>query len=138
MAVEEVFAKRKELARLGQQITELAGHLNAGEYRFLVLVEAFDREDGWQKFLRALAELVLRDEHRRGAGEGARRPRAARFAADQRSLFGGPGQLFQGAGDDPGGYIRERGRFVEHRLPRQRPAARVGSHLSNTRASRCQ
>jgi hypothetical protein len=48
MAVEEVFAKREELARLGEQITELAGHLNAGEYRFLVLVEAFDREDGWQ------------------------------------------------------------------------------------------
>jgi hypothetical protein len=48
MALEEVFAKREELARLGEQITELAGHLNAGEYRFLVLVEAFDREDGWQ------------------------------------------------------------------------------------------
>jgi hypothetical protein len=48
MALEEVFAKRAELARLGEQITELAGHLNAGEYRFLVLVEAFDREDGWQ------------------------------------------------------------------------------------------
>jgi hypothetical protein len=48
MALEEVFAKRAELARLGEQITELAGHLNAGNYRFLVLVEAFDREDGWQ------------------------------------------------------------------------------------------
>jgi hypothetical protein len=48
MALEEVFAKRAELARLGEQITELAGHLTAGEYRFLVLVEAFDREGGWQ------------------------------------------------------------------------------------------
>jgi hypothetical protein len=46
--MQDVFAKREELARLGEQITELAGHLNAGEYRFLVLVEAFDREDGWQ------------------------------------------------------------------------------------------
>ncbi|RPH92601.1 MAG: DUF222 domain-containing protein, partial [Lysobacterales bacterium] len=46
--MQDVFARREELARLGKQITELAGHLNAGEYRFLVLVEAFDREDGWQ------------------------------------------------------------------------------------------
>jgi hypothetical protein len=46
--MKNVFEKREELARLGEQITELAGHLNAGEYRFLALVEAFDREGGWQ------------------------------------------------------------------------------------------
>jgi hypothetical protein len=46
--MQDVFAKREELARLGEQITELAGHLNAGEYRFLVLVDAFDRGGGWQ------------------------------------------------------------------------------------------
>ncbi|RPH98555.1 MAG: HNH endonuclease [Lysobacterales bacterium] len=46
--MKDVFVKRDELARLGEQITELAGHLNAGEYRFLALVEVFDREGGWQ------------------------------------------------------------------------------------------
>ena len=38
----------ENLSRLGDEITELAAHLDAGEYRFLVLVEAFDRDGGWQ------------------------------------------------------------------------------------------
>jgi hypothetical protein len=38
-----------ELGRLGAQITELAAHLDAAEYRFLVLVEAFDRQGGWRQ-----------------------------------------------------------------------------------------
>lgn len=38
----------RAVADLGEQITELAAHLDAGEYRFLVLLEAFLREDGWQ------------------------------------------------------------------------------------------
>lgn len=37
----------QDLTRLGEQITELAAHLDAGEYRFLVLVGAFDRAQGW-------------------------------------------------------------------------------------------
>jgi 5-methylcytosine-specific restriction endonuclease McrA len=40
-------ARQRKLADLGDQITELAAHLDAGEYRFLVLIEAFDREEGW-------------------------------------------------------------------------------------------
>jgi hypothetical protein len=43
----ERFTRQQKLARLGDQITELAAHLDAGEYRFLVLVEAFDRDQGW-------------------------------------------------------------------------------------------
>jgi 5-methylcytosine-specific restriction endonuclease McrA len=46
--MENAFARQDRLDHLGEQITELAGHLTAGEYRFLVLVEAFDREGGWQ------------------------------------------------------------------------------------------
>jgi hypothetical protein len=45
--MEERFARQQNLARLGDEITELAAHLDAGEYRFLVLIEAFDREEGW-------------------------------------------------------------------------------------------
>ncbi|MGD8681814.1 MAG: DUF222 domain-containing protein [Lysobacterales bacterium] len=45
--LEERLAHLDELERLGEQITELAAHLDAGEYRFLVLLEAFDREQGW-------------------------------------------------------------------------------------------
>ena len=45
--MENAFEKQDRLDRLGEQITELAGHLTAGEYWFLVLVDAFDREGGW-------------------------------------------------------------------------------------------
>jgi len=46
--MENAFQRQDRLDHLGAQITELAGHLTAGEYRFLVLIEAFDREGGWQ------------------------------------------------------------------------------------------
>ncbi len=67
------------------------------------------------RLLRPLAELPLRDQHRRGAGKGARGPRAAHFAADQPSLQRGPGELLQGAGHDPRGHPEERGRAAERR-----------------------
>lgn len=35
------------IATLEAQITELAGHLNAGNHRFLVLLAEFDRRNGW-------------------------------------------------------------------------------------------
>jgi hypothetical protein len=37
----------REISELGDQITELAGHLNAGNYRFLKLVAEFDLRNGW-------------------------------------------------------------------------------------------
>src|SRR4249919_1315830 len=36
-----------ELRTLEAEITELAGHLNAGQYRFLALIAEFDRRSGW-------------------------------------------------------------------------------------------
>jgi len=45
--MENHHAQQQKLARLGDRISELAAHLDAGEYRFLVLIEAFDREGGW-------------------------------------------------------------------------------------------
>jgi hypothetical protein len=39
--------RRRRATQLGRQITELAGHLNAAQYRFLVLVEQHDREGCW-------------------------------------------------------------------------------------------
>lgn len=35
------------LSEIEAQITELAGHLNAAEHRFLMLVAEFDRREGW-------------------------------------------------------------------------------------------
>jgi hypothetical protein len=35
------------ITALEAQITELAGHLNAGNHRFLVLIAEFDRRNGW-------------------------------------------------------------------------------------------
>ena len=40
-------ARRQSLLELGDEITELAAHLDAGEYRFLVLLERFCRVEGW-------------------------------------------------------------------------------------------
>jgi len=40
--------RQQSLIELGNQITELAAHLAAGEYRFLVLLERFCRENAWQ------------------------------------------------------------------------------------------
>src|ERR1700730_10292562 len=35
------------VAELAEQITELAGHLNAANYRWLCLIAEFDRRNGW-------------------------------------------------------------------------------------------
>ena len=38
---------QRSLAELKAQITKLAGHLNAGSYRWLVLIAEFDQREGW-------------------------------------------------------------------------------------------
>jgi hypothetical protein len=40
-------AKRKSIEELANEITRLAGHLNAANYRFLKLIAEFDRCKGW-------------------------------------------------------------------------------------------
>src|ERR1700728_1091636 len=40
-------SKRASLAELVAQITELAGQLNAAQYRWLMLIAEFDRRLGW-------------------------------------------------------------------------------------------
>ena len=40
-------ADRQSLEDLGHQIVELAGHLNAANYRFLMLIAEWDRRKGW-------------------------------------------------------------------------------------------
>ena len=40
-------ANIESLRNLASQITELAGHLNAGNHRFLILIAEFDRRKGW-------------------------------------------------------------------------------------------
>ena len=37
----------EDLSRLGNEITELAAHLDAGEFEFLNLIRIFDEEGGW-------------------------------------------------------------------------------------------
>src|SRR5271163_566924 len=39
--------RRESLAKLEAQITELAGQLNAAQYRWLMLIAEFDRLEGW-------------------------------------------------------------------------------------------
>lgn len=39
--------RARELDALRNEITELAGHLNAANYRFLKLIAEFDRREGW-------------------------------------------------------------------------------------------
>ena len=40
-------ADKQSLEALGHQIAELAGHMNAANYRFLMLIAEFDRRKGW-------------------------------------------------------------------------------------------
>ena len=40
--------RQQSITRLADQITELAAHLDAGEYRFFVLLERFHREKAWE------------------------------------------------------------------------------------------
>jgi hypothetical protein len=40
-------ARIEETRALADQITELAGHINAATYRFLSLIAEFDRRSGW-------------------------------------------------------------------------------------------
>jgi hypothetical protein len=40
-------ADRQSLTELGYQIVELAGHINAAHYRFLMLIAEWDRRKGW-------------------------------------------------------------------------------------------
>jgi len=56
MSLEEIHASEsyqgrkadaEALTSLGRQIVELAGHLNAAHYRFLVLIAEWDRRKGW-------------------------------------------------------------------------------------------
>ena len=47
MSLEEATTDRESLIDLGHQIVELAGHLNAAHYRFLMLIAEWDRRKGW-------------------------------------------------------------------------------------------
>lgn len=47
MTLEETNTDRESLTTLGHQIVELAGHLNAAHYRFLMLIAEWDRRKGW-------------------------------------------------------------------------------------------
>ena len=46
-ASEPPVSEKKDPEALAAEITTLAGHLNAAQYRFLKLLEEFDREQGW-------------------------------------------------------------------------------------------
>ena len=43
----ERFERQRYVAALANEITELAGHLNAANYRFLRLIAEFDARQGW-------------------------------------------------------------------------------------------
>jgi Domain of unknown function (DUF222) len=50
MFVESGDLKRVPLERLEDEITSLAGHINAATCRFLVLVGEFERRAGWERW----------------------------------------------------------------------------------------
>jgi hypothetical protein len=72
---EERAEAARSMARLKNEITELAGHLNAANHRFLMLIAEFDlptrlvgRRD---TIVCTLVELEVRDRHWSGAREGS-------------------------------------------------------------------
>ena len=44
---DEITTDTRPTHELADEIVELAGHLNAGNYRFLTLIAEFDRRSGW-------------------------------------------------------------------------------------------
>jgi len=72
-----------ELERLGDQIAELAAHLDAATARLLDLIREFDARDGWGNGFRSCAHwLAWRIGLELGAArEHVRVARAARLAA---------------------------------------------------------
>ncbi len=87
---------------LVSEITTLAGHLNAGNARFLALIAELDRRQrlggGGREVLRALAELEVRDRAGRGAREGPSGAGARDAAAGGGGDGRRPSQLLQGRG----------------------------------------
>jgi hypothetical protein len=58
-AAPEPVSAEVALRELEAQITELAGHLNAGTHRWLVLIAEFDRRHGWSDgFTRSCAHWL--------------------------------------------------------------------------------
>ena len=89
---------------LGEQIAALAARLHAATYDLLVLLREFDHRTRLEQrlpVLRPLAALAHRHRPRRGAREGARRPRAGGAAAHQRHHAARRDLLRQGASPDP-------------------------------------
>ncbi len=82
---EERVAYIRSTHELADQIVELAGHLNAGNYRFLALLAEFRSSQGLElpchAGLRALAQLEVRHQPRCGAREGAHCARLGEAAA---------------------------------------------------------
>ena len=85
-----------------EQITTLAGHLNAANARFLALIAELDRRRGWAEWgVKSCAHWLnwkCGIGSGRGAGEGAGGACAREAAADCGGDGGGPDQLLQGAG----------------------------------------
>ena len=61
-----------ELERLGDQIAELAAHLDAATARLLDLIREFDTREGWSNGFRSCAEWL---SYRAGIHAGAARER---------------------------------------------------------------
>ena len=51
-------AHMEDLSRLGDEITELSAHLDAGEYQFLHLIGIFDDEGDWKARHRLLCHVA--------------------------------------------------------------------------------
>jgi hypothetical protein len=83
---EERVAYIRSTHELENQLLELAGHLNAGNYRLLALLAEFDRRKGWNcRATRDCAhwlKLEVRHRPRRGPREGAHSARPGEAAAD--------------------------------------------------------
>jgi len=91
--VVENAAQELPLERLEAEICELAGHLAAAECRWMVLLEEFDRREGWERVggdvLCPLGGVEVRDVTRRSPGAGSGRPSVADAAADSGGLRAG-------------------------------------------------
>ena len=120
------------IRELEAQITELAGHLNAANHRWLVLIAEFDRRHGWSDGATQSCAHWLSWKCGLDLGAAREKVRVARAIERLPEDFGGDVdravELLEGAGAHSRGDTRHRGRAAERCAQR---------HHASRRDARC-
>ena len=99
---------RDQLERMGDDIAELAAHLQAATYQLLRMIDQFDQLQGWAETGARSCAHWLSWRLSIGGNAAREKVRVARALAEHSPVEPGhgarPAQLLHGSGHHPGGY----------------------------------